>query len=78
MKQEPFEIKAYYKSELAMIYYPKMTRRGAIRRLNNWLKKNRNLSNLLELNDFTPSQVQQIVDEFGEPYEYQEANSDHI
>ena len=79
MKQdEPFVIKAYYKSELAQIYFPSMTRRGAIRRLNNWLRANRNLSYLLEINDFTPSQVQQIIDEFGEPYEYLDANSDHF
>lgn len=78
MKQKPFEIKAYYKSELAMIYFPGMTRRGSIRRLNNWLKHNANLSSLLDVSDFTPSQVQQIVDEFGEPYEYLEANSDHF
>ena len=67
MNEKKFEIRAYYKSELAMIYFPKMTRRGAMRRLNNWLRINRNLSYLVDVNDFTPSQVQQIVDEVGDP-----------
>ncbi len=61
------KIKAYYKSELAMIYFPQMTKRGAMRRLNNWLRINKNLAYLVDVNDFTPLQVQQIVDEIGEP-----------
>ena len=78
MNEKKFEIRAYYKSELAMIYFPQMSRRNAVSRLNGWLRINRNLSYLLEINDFTPSQVQQIVDECGEPYEYLEAKSDHF
>ena len=67
MSEKEFEIKAYYKSELAMIYFPKMTKRGAMRRLNNWFRINRNLAYLVDVNDFTPNQVRQIVDEVGEP-----------
>lgn len=67
MSEKKFEIRAYYKSELAMIYFPQMTKRGALRRLNNWFRINRNLAYLVDVNDFTPNQVQQIVDEIGEP-----------
>ena len=67
MSEKKFEIRAYYKSELAMIYFPQMTKRGALRRLNNWFRINRNLAYLVDINDFTPNQVQQIVDEIGEP-----------
>ena len=69
MSDKAFEIKAYYKSELAMIYFPDMTRRGATRRLNNWLKINPRLSHLADLNDFMPSQVDLIVKDCGEPYQ---------
>ena len=68
MNTKAFEIRAYYKSELAMIYFPDMTRRGAVRRLNNWLKINPRLADLVDVSDFTPSQVALIVSEVGEPY----------
>ena len=67
MNEKKFEIKAYYKSELAMIYFPQMTRRGATRRLNNWFRINQNLAYLVDVYDRTPNQVQQIVDEVGDP-----------
>lgn len=68
MADKTFEIRAYYKSELAMIYFPDMTRRGAVRRLNNWFKVNPRLADLVDANDFTPIQVALIVSEVGEPY----------
>ena len=68
MNAKAFEIRAYYKSELAMIYFPDMTRRGAVRRLNNWLKINPRLADLVDVSDFTPVQVALIVSEVGEPY----------
>ena len=74
MKQdEPFVIKAYWKSELAMLYFPKASRETALKRLNHWLRINPRLRYLLNrnINDFTPKQVKQIVEEFGNPYEYQ-------
>lgn len=66
-EQMSFKVRAYYKSELAMIYCPRMPRRNALRRFNRWLEKNPRLAYLLKKNDLTPSQVQQIVDEIGEP-----------
>ena len=69
MKQQAFEIKAYYKSELAMVYFPGMTRRGAVRRLNHWLRINPRLCHLADLNDIMPCQVELIVRECGEPYQ---------
>ena len=69
MNTKAFEIRAYYKSELAMIYFPDMTRRGAVRRLNNWLKINPRLADLVDVSDFTPVQVALIVSEVGEPYQ---------
>jgi hypothetical protein len=63
-----FEIRAYYKTELAMIYSPEMSQRGALRRFNKWLKKNPRVAYLQDENDFTPRQVQQIVEELGEPH----------
>ena len=47
---------------------PDMTRRRAVRRLNNWLKINPRLADFADANDFTPSQVALIVSEVGEPY----------
>lgn len=67
MEKHEFEIRAYYKTELALIYFPEMSQRGALRRFNKWLKKNPRLAYLLDESDFTPRQVQQIVDELGEP-----------
>ncbi len=66
MKKE-FEIKAYYKAELATVYCSEMSPRGALRRFNKWLKRNPRLNSLLNENDFTPRQVQQIVEELGDP-----------
>lgn len=65
--ESEFEIRAYYKAELAMAYCPEMSQRGALRRFNKWLEKNPRLTYLLEESDFTPRQVQQIVEEIGLP-----------
>ena len=72
MKQdEPFRIKAYGKSELAMLYFPESTKEAALKRLNFWLKINPRLRHLLapKIKNFTPRQVREIVDEVGEPFE---------
>lgn len=69
MADKTFEIRAYYKSELAMIYFPDMTRRGAVRRLNSWFRINPRLAAFVDANDFTPIQVALIVSEVGEPYQ---------
>ena len=69
MSDKAFEIRAYGKSELAMIYHPKCSRRAALARMRNWYETNPRLRYLLDVPgyDFTPKQVQQIVDELGEP-----------
>ena len=69
MKEEPFEIKFYGKSELAMMYAPELTESGARNRLRTWFKANPRLRYLLKVNGkiFTPRQVRKIVDEVGEP-----------
>ena len=67
MSENVFEIRAYYKSELAMAYSPNLSQRNALRRFNKWIEKNPRLNYLLDENDFTPNQVQQIVDEVGLP-----------
>lgn len=67
MNDKSFEIRTYGKAELAMIYSPQMSKRGALRRFNKWLERNPRLASLLDENDFTPKQVQQIVDEVGTP-----------
>jgi len=64
-----FEIRAYGKSELAMMYAPELTESGARNRLRTWFKANPRLRYLLKVNGkiFTPRQVRKIVDEVGEP-----------
>jgi hypothetical protein len=36
MKQETFTIRAYGKSELALLYSPELTKDAALKRLRNW------------------------------------------
>ena len=73
MNEKKFEIRAYGKSELAMIYFPDVSKETALKRLNVWLKINPRLRYLLNPNiyNYTPKQVRQIVEEVGEPYESQ-------
>ena len=74
MKQaEVFRIKAYGKSELAMIYFPRLTKKGAMKKLESWLRKNPRLCYLIRkgIYDYTPKQVRQIVEEVGEPFDIQ-------
>ena len=70
MKQESFVIRAYGKSELAMMYFPDSSKDAALKRLKNWFRINPRLKTLIKSGgkNFTPKQVQQIVDEVGEPY----------
>lgn len=69
MEKHEFEIRAYGKSELAMMYAPELTESGARNRLRTWFKANPRLRYLLKVNGkiFTPRQVRKIVDEVGEP-----------
>jgi len=67
--ESEFEIRAYGKSELAMMYAPELTESGAWKKLKRWMKINPRLRHLLKVNGkiFTPRQVRKIVDEVGEP-----------
>ena len=69
MEKHEFEIRAYGKSELAMMYAPELTESGAWKKLKRWMKINPRLRHLLKSsgNTFTPKQIRRIVDELGEP-----------
>ena len=71
MTDETFTIRAYGKSELAMMYFPNSSsKRSALRKLQHWISINPRLSALVGSsgNYFTPKEVQLIVDEVGEPF----------
>ena len=71
MENETFVIRAYGKSELAMMYFPNSSsKRSALRKLQHWISINPRLSVLIGSSGkyFTPKEVQQIVDEVGEPF----------
>ena len=69
------EIKAYGKSELALLYFPNAaTPLGALSNLNNWIKGNKRLSEELKAcgmphksKFFTPKEVALIFHYLGEP-----------
>ena len=69
MSDKAFEIRAYGKSELAMMYAPELTDSGARKKLRKWSEVNPRLRYLLKVkgNSFTPRQVRKIVEEVGEP-----------
>lgn len=69
-----FLIRSYGKGELAMCYIHGVTQQAAVNRFNNWIRKAPGLEQrLLEMGmsrtgrNYTPAQVQAIVDAFGEP-----------
>jgi hypothetical protein len=68
-QQEPFTIRTYGKSELAMIYFPKLSKKSAVRKLRSWILTNPRLQRMIEpkAHDLTPKQVKAIVGELGEP-----------
>lgn len=70
MKQNrPFTIRFYGKSELALAYWPGLTKEVARKKLHTEIAKNPRLRHLLERSghDYTPQQVELIVRELGEP-----------
>ena len=71
MTDETFVIRAYGKSELAMMYFPDLTKEAAVRKLRFWLSINPRLRHLINRNfrNYTPKQVRLIVEEIGEPFE---------
>ena len=69
-----FKIKAYGRMELAMMYSPDITPTAAYIKLNRWIDRYPGLRKKLESaghksnsRQFTPAQVQLIVDALGEP-----------
>jgi hypothetical protein len=71
MKNERFTIRAYGKSELAMLYFPYLSGDVALKKFKVWLKVNPRLRPLLTTRGqtYTPKQVRKIVEEVGEPFE---------
>lgn len=71
MKNETnFIIRAYGKSELAMLYLPHHSKTSAMRTFRNWMRFNPRLRHITKtrLKYYTPSQVKKIVQELGEPF----------
>ena len=70
-EEEKFVIKAYSKSELAMLYFPKDSTNAAMKKFRKWLILNPRLRKMVgkKTNWFTPKQVQNIVNEVGEPFD---------
>ena len=71
MKNERFVIRAYGKSELAMLYLPKHNQATAMRLFNSWLKFNPKLRKIPKKRQrfYTPKEVRNIVNELGEPFD---------
>ena len=71
MTDETFTIRAYGKSELAMMYFPDLSKETAMKKLRFWLSVNTRLRHLINRNfrKFTPKEVRLIIEEIGEPYD---------
>ena len=72
--QDSFPIHAYGRTELALLYNPYLTPRGAYRRLMRWIDYSPGLRERLEKLStqrnnrmWTPAQVALIVEALGEP-----------
>ena len=68
MNNEPFIIRRYGKSELAMLYMQGASEKAAMKLLNEWLEVNPRLRRIRK-KYFTPKQVKLIVEEIGEPFD---------
>lgn len=71
MNNEKFTIRAYGKSELAMLYRNDLCKKSALKSLKTWLEANPRLAYLskTKAHSFTPKQVKMIVEEVGEPFD---------
>ena len=71
MTDETFVIRAYGKSELAMMYFPDLSKETEMKKLRFWLSVNPQLRHLISKNfrNFTPKQVRLIIEEIGEPFD---------
>ena len=70
MKEEKFVVRAYGKSELAMMYFPKDSQETATNKFRNWLRINPRLKGFIDRSSrcYTPKQVRRIIEEVGEPF----------
>lgn len=69
-----FEVRAYSKSELALMYFPTVQQRCAVRMLMRWIKRVPGLTERMQRcgysrfdKMFSPQQVRMIVAAVGEP-----------
>jgi hypothetical protein len=69
-----FKIKSYGYGELALLYFPKSSKKSASTQLGRWVRQNEKLKiKLLEFGYkprkkiLTPSEVKLIVESFGDP-----------
>ena len=69
-----FKIRTYGRTELAMLYSPDINPESAYIKLNRWIdrypglrRKLKKLGHSQNSRQFTPAQVQLIVDALGEP-----------
>lgn len=69
-----FKIRSYGYCELAMLYFPKSTKKSASNQLRRWIKINEDLKNQLKISGYkpgnkilTPKQVGIIISEIGLP-----------
>ena len=69
-----FEIRAYTKKELALMYFPNSSPRTAVNHLMAWIRRCTRLWQQLQATGynvtskaFTPRQVKAIVEELGSP-----------
>ena len=71
MRDEKFVIRAYGKSELAMLYLPDHSKRTALKLLRSWLLYNPRLRKNAKKKGhyYTPIEVKRMVDELGEPFD---------
>ena len=72
--EAPFSIRSYGKGELAMCYIRNVAQQSAVNLFNEWIRTAPGLEQrLLEMGmsrtgrNYTPAQVQTIVNVFGEP-----------
>ena len=70
-EEEKFVVRAYGKSELAMIYFPKDSEETAKKKFRNWQRINQGLRGYINRSTrcYTPKQVRRIVEEVVEPFE---------
>lgn len=74
MTIEPFKIKSYGRTELALLYSPDDTPQSAYRKLCRWINRYPHLNEDLcragynhNTRTYTPNQVRLIVEALGEP-----------